>query len=97
MSPKEKRYWKVYISDGSHTYIGYGETYEDVWEQVANVENFDIDLTECHIYERMAHAPLSPRADRPVTYTWEERYVMDVDDPCLVVRMTANNSDEGDI
>lgn len=92
-----KRYWKVWISDGAHTHIGYGETYEEVWEQVAQVSDFDIDLTKCRIYERMISIPLKEGKGLTRHGYWLEREALDGDDQALISQMTRDNWDWRDV
>lgn len=73
-------YWMVRMSDGEHTYVGYGKTYDDVWAQVAQVEDFEVRSTTCQIYERMVSCPLQSGKGLENHSYWLEREARDGED-----------------
>lgn len=87
--------WKVVVEDSyGNSYTGYGDTYEAVWEQVADVENFDIPSTVCSIFQ------LRPKECRfgQIKYEWDEDVVMYGDeDEALIEQMTMYNFDPKEV
>lgn len=83
-----KPYWMVRMTDGEHNFVAYGQTYDEVWGKVCDAENFEVQQTECHIYERMVSTPLNEGKGLTRHSYWLEREVREgEDDPALREQM----------
>lgn len=84
--------WKAVVRDDfGHHEVCYGKSFDDVWEEVAMVEDFDIPSTVCTIYagrypEKVPHYVHE--------YWFEAEYLYGSEDEALVQQLVKYNDEE---
>lgn len=85
--PSDYEYAAALHDQSGHSLVVLGDDRDEVWESLADAENFDIPTTVATIYR-----------NEDFVWDWreEEQYFGDTDD-CLINLLTKNNFDPKDV